>query len=308
MLECPICSDKLHDNPELDPSGGHKCRCERCGDFTAESMSLNLHDASRHSKFGLDLLCSGWVRSQNRLGTTPVVDGAWLNKESIELPTMSQRIEAYLQEAAAIATASNRSFDPLAPRLMAASYTDGKEELGALVSYLQKQNYLLFPSRKGPFEPFAKLTVEGRCHIESEASRRAKAMQGFVAMSFSKAMKEIYETAIKPAILDAGYEPIMLASQHYIGDIDDKIISEIRKSRFMVADLTEHRHNVYYEAGLATGLGLPVFYACREDEAAKSKFDVRQFNCIRWNKVADLEEQLCLRIQAVIGRGHAPRS
>ena len=44
--------------------------------------------------------------------------------------------------------------------------------------------------------------------------------------------------------------------------IDDEIIGEIRRSRFLVADFTHGdkgaRGSVYYEAGFAYGLGLPV--------------------------------------------------
>src|SRR6478672_5340023 len=41
-------------------------------------------------------------------------------------------------------------------------------------------------------------------------------------------------------------------------NVNDRIISEIRSCQFMVADFTLHRNGVYFEAGLASGLGRPV--------------------------------------------------
>ncbi len=36
--------------------------------------------------------------------------------------------------------------------------------------------------------------------------------------------------------------------------------------RFMIADFTGHRGGVYFEAGFAHGLGIPVIWTCREDQ------------------------------------------
>ena len=40
---------------------------------------------------------------------------------------------------------------------------------------------------------------------------------------------------------------------------------QIRKSKFLIADFTGQRGGVYYEAGFAYGLGLPVIWTCRKD-------------------------------------------
>ena len=39
----------------------------------------------------------------------------------------------------------------------------------------------------------------------------------------------------------------------------------------MVCDLTGYRGGVYFEAGFASGLGLPVIYTCRKDWAKNQK-------------------------------------
>ncbi len=82
--------------------------------------------------------------------------------------------------------------------------------------------------------------------------------------------------------------------------IDDRMIAEIRRSGLLVADLTGHRQNVYFEAGFAMGLGIPVIYTCREDEASDDKvqFDTRQYKYIPWTDPADLRQKLRERIEA----------
>jgi hypothetical protein len=58
-------------------------------------------------------------------------------------------------------------------------------------------------------------------------------------------------------------------------NVNDRIISEIRSCQFMVADFTLHRNGVYFEAGLASGLGRPVICTCRRDEMRDAHFDTR---------------------------------
>ena len=137
----------------------------------------------------------------------------------------------------------------------------------------------------------------GRISSESE--------QGFVAMWFNKNMSVVYVEAISKAIEDAGYRSFRVDNKEHSGKIDDEIVAEIRKSRFVVADFTCHRGGVYYEAGFAKGLGLEVFWTCRDVHFKKLHFDIRQYNCIKWS-ADDLDgfrRQLHYRIESVMGRG-----
>ena len=77
-------------------------------------------------------------------------------------------------------------------------------------------------------------------------------------MWFDPTMREIYDQAIQPAITDAGYESLRIDRHEHVNRIDDEIIGQIKRSRFMVADFTGQRHGVYFEAGLMLGLDRPV--------------------------------------------------
>lgn len=70
-----------------------------------------------------------------------------------------------------------------------------------------------------------------------------------------------------------------------------------------MADFTEQKSGVYFEAGFALGLNLPVIWTCRADDIGNLHFDVRQYNCIAWKDEADLAGRRQLRIEAIVGRG-----
>jgi hypothetical protein len=60
---------------------------------------------------------------------------------------------------------------------------------------------------------------------------------------------------------------------------------------------------VYFEAGFALGLGLPVIPTCHADQINKLHFDIRHLNTLLWNTPEDLLESLSKRIVAILGTG-----
>ena len=121
-------------------------------------------------------------------------------------------------------------------------------------------------------------------------------------MSFSPELKSIWKNGIKKAIEKAGYKAYRVDSKPHADRIDIKIITEIKNSRFLVADVTEQKQGVYFEAGYALGLGLPVLWSCRKDDLNNAHFDTRQYNHIRWENEEDLERELFNFICAIIGK------
>ena len=153
-----------------------------------------------------------------------------------------------------------------------------------------------------------KVLVPGYRRIESRIVNPDK-FQAFVAMWFHDSMQDVFLNGIFMGIHDAGYVPFRIDIKEHSNKIDDEIIAEIRRSRFLVADFTHGsdgaRGGVYFEAGFAKALGLPVIFSCRRDMKDKLHFDTRQFNHILWEKPDDLREMLSNRIQSVLGRGPA---
>ena len=151
------------------------------------------------------------------------------------------------------------------------------------------------------------LTVEGYARLAELETANAESSQGFVAMWFDDSTQKAWEEGIKIGIEDAGYEAVRIDQKEHNNKIDDEIIAEIRRSRFVVADFTQGedgaRGGVYYEAGFAHGLGIEVIFTCREDALKNVHFDTRQYNHIVWKKPEELRHRLGKRISARIGDG-----
>ena len=150
------------------------------------------------------------------------------------------------------------------------------------------------------------LTVNGYNRI-AEKVKNTDSTQAFVAMWFDDTVLDAYKQGIEPGIEDAGYRPLRIDQEQDVEKIDDAIIAGIRRSRFLVADFTQGedgaRGGVYFEAGFAYGLGIPVIHTCRKDMVDELAFDTRQYNHILWETPEELRDALAKRISARIGDG-----
>ena len=191
-------------------------------------------------------------------------------------------------------------------QIMAWSESIRGEETDFFVDYLCNQGWI---ERTNPMfvPPTYRLTVGGYVHLAELERTIVNSSQAFVAMWFDDSMVPAWENGIKPAIENTGYTPIRIDQKEHVDRIDDQIIAEIRRSRFVVADFTHGekgvRGGVYYEAGFSHGLDIPVIFTCRKDTLEDIHFDTRQYNHISWEKPEELREKLEARIGAVIGQG-----
>jgi nucleoside 2-deoxyribosyltransferase len=145
------------------------------------------------------------------------------------------------------------------------------------------------------------LTMDGWAYLDQLRKSNRESLKVFVAMGFADELHTAFTEGIKPAAETCGYRPLRIDNKEYLGGIFDEIIAEIRESRFVVADLTLQRQGVYYEAGYALGLGLPVVLTCREDDLKNVHFDAKHMNILVWKTPAELVAPLRNRIRAVIG-------
>lgn len=174
-----------------------------------------------------------------------------------------------------------------------------------LLGYLRNEAWIEYEPGTG----VCTLTVKGYARLAELEKVAVDSSQAFVAMWFDESMDDVYQNGIKTGIEDAGYEARRIDRVEHINKIDDEIIAEIKRSRFLVADFTHGdsgaRGGVYYEAGFAHGLDIPVIFSCRADLVEKVHFDTRQYNHITWEpgKLEDFRKALSDRISAVIGDG-----
>ena len=105
------------------------------------------------------------------------------------------------------------------------------------MDYLRSQGWIKW---QGDVLSHLTVTVDGYSHMATRTST-VDSSQAFVAMWFDTSLMEAYEKGIKLAVQEAGYTPIRVDQKEHINKIDDEIIAEIRRARFLVADFTHGR-------------------------------------------------------------------
>jgi nucleoside 2-deoxyribosyltransferase len=113
---------------------------------------------------------------------------------------------------------------------------------------------------------------------------------------------EACEKAIKPACSACGFEAFLTLDNEYNASITDEIVASIKRSLFVIADLTYDNNGAYYEAGFAKGLGREVMFCCKQDwfDQHQTHFDISTMNTITWKTHEELEKKLKSRIRATI--------
>ena len=212
-----------------------------------------------------------------------------------------------------------------------------KQELESILVLLQEEGYIKTPLNASARSGYLSISAKGYKRLRELEVPGKDSRQCFVAMWFAPEMANVYEKAIKPAIeyIEEGkteprFHAIKIDNVEHINDINDEIIAAIRRSRFMVCDLTGYRGGIYFEAGFAYGLGLDIIYTCRKDwiqpEVLRTKdhkeikilydsngkeieiikegihFDIEHRNRIEWheNGLDEFKDKLENRIKAVI--------
>jgi nucleoside 2-deoxyribosyltransferase len=153
------------------------------------------------------------------------------------------------------------------------------------------------------------LTAKGMTHAEQLISTNKESKKAFIAMGFVPELILAKDNAIIPACKECGFDADTV-SQTHLGDITDRIIAEIKTSRFVVCDFTYNNHGAYYEAGFARGLGLPVICCCNREwfeetdnngvRINKLHFDVEHLNMLLWSTHDEYREKLIDKIRANI--------
>ena len=223
---------------------------------------------------------------------------------------IGQQIEIALPDFESVDPSRYNTFDDVPEsirnlwRAMAWSESTTIREVVFLVDYLAERRRLKRLS--GPRHEWVSVTVDGYAHIE-DSRVNADLGQAFVAMWFDDETNDAFDQGFQPAVEGAGYTTMRIDRKEHINKIDDEIIAEIRRSRFLVADFSQGddgaRGGVYFEAGFALGLGIPVISTCRKSDIDKLHFDTRQYNHIVWETPEELRDALKNRILAVIGEG-----
>jgi nucleoside 2-deoxyribosyltransferase len=304
---CPICKLDGQDVHIRDAGERLSLKCARCGNFTITRIAASI---AERTDLGPKL--SAWVRERTESGTDiPEINSNTLRDIEILLPTYKVS-EKQLVLMRVFERHSRFPGQPLniVPHLdYPLAWASGEEEFNYLLRSLMERN--LINRTDGPeslddsFAYAICISAHGWSFLEDHERPSIISNQAFVAMSFSSELKPAWEDGFYRGLKRAGYRPYRVDAEPHIDRIDTKIVTEIRNSRFLIADVTEQRPGVYFEAGYAIGLGLPVFWSVRKDDLDNVHFDTRQYNHIIWETKESLAKQIELFVTAVLGKGSA---
>lgn len=304
---CPICDQPGEDRGYNEGLDARRFECDRCGTFLFDPHS-------RLIPLG-DHRLSGLTREQWEHFHRPL-SIPYDPREREELLRRAPDDKDVRDKAKRLLLALERKTARPGENVNCGRETD--YPLAYARDYQELLYYLEHLSERGLVETVGedrsawtgRITPAGWDAIESYKKASPETDRVFVALWFDEQMNDPFRKGIRPALDDdCGYRAIRVDEEDFLGKICDQVIVEIRQSRFVVADVTGQRQAVYFEAGYAQGMGLPVVWSCHEDDIGNVQFDTRQENHIVWNTPENLREKLANRVQRVIGPGpHARRS
>jgi hypothetical protein len=293
---CPLCNLATDQQITTD-FDSEFVDCQRCGCF---EVTFEAGSILNHLDIAQKMKLSAYCRRASRGNLRPGITHENMDELISLLPryTPLEQMDNLLRVVGEMTLRLGQYSTFLPHRDYPLVSTTGGDEIPFLASALREREYL-----EDTKNQYMRLTLKGWERLEEIQKAGLQSNRAFVAMWFDPSMNKLYDDAIEPAILKSGYDPLRIDKHEHVNRIDDEIIGQIRRSRFMVADFTGQRHGVYFEAGLMAGLGRTVIWLCDEKELKVMHFDVRQFNFIAYKSPEEAKEPLYNRILAIEGEG-----
>jgi hypothetical protein len=127
----------------------------------------------------------------------------------------------------------------------------------------------------------------------------------FVVMPMTEGRPEFDDVldAIKDAASRCGVQAERVDEAHTTERITDRILESIRRSQYVIADLTEGRPNVYFEAGYAHALQKTPIYIAKA--GTKLEFDLKDYPVIFFSGLRELKDNLEKRLRGIAAKNKA---
>ncbi len=324
--ECILCNKGLTSFKEVEDLV-YGCSCSNCGEYEISSEALDDLPQEFKGKFvGTKHLISGYTLEWNtdnqaklRIFNKNIDD---IVAVVIKKSTLQYKLDRLLYYIYSRTNYFGKDIQ-IDKTETAICYALNSDEVQNLCKALRDMGYI---NVEFYGQDFAKctLTTRGYAYIDGKTKVNSQSMQCFVAMWFNEEMIEQISPYITKAIVDTGFKAFISVKEEHNDDVCDAIVAGIKNSRFMIADFTGQRPSVYFEAGMASGHGIPVVWTCREDwfdnQAIVEKealvdgekkvvsindeghvhFDVNHYKFIVWRDGEDLHRKLVNRIEATI--------
>ena len=289
---CAICDEVL---ASIRPVAGklagmfYQLNCPRCGEFEIshmlkESAAMTLNDDPEKQ-----MLLSHYVRKLQRSNVLPEVTSSFIKNvlEHYKLPMPAEQADNLVLWLGRTLVAAE-AFQDIDGRAMQAIIGGAtKDAVHYIASHLAEEGLISYgPGPGGGIDAEWRIGLKflGWKEFQRLESESIESRIVFMAMKFNMPELDlIVEQVFRPAVAATGFELRVLTDVPVAGLIDDRMRVEIRRSRFMLADITHSNLGAYWEAGFAEGLGKPVIYTCKKSEFTNSHFDTNHHLTVMWH-------------------------
>ena len=301
--KCQICGSEIKIYDYDIRNDRQAFDCSHCGRFYfLYSFEPDISNERKNDFYKV----SSWIYEQNNeFNNVPEIDEEkFITVLDMPAKKIKEKFDLLMNYLAKVPS-KETSID----HIKVACWMKDDDELGALLTKTIDMEYVngvgVEKSLAGTYIIFinnAQLTFDGLAYVESLDEPNINSKQVFAAFYFSDEIKEIFDNQVKQAVEECGltYKRISSSTTAHDTTIDDEIIAMIKSSRIVIADFTDHRNSVYFEAGYALGMQLPVIWTCKRDHLENLSFDTRHYPHILWATAEDLKKQLINRIQATL--------
>jgi hypothetical protein len=297
---CTVCTSPANVLRE-DFGWGTVVDCSRCGDYSVERSTcddarLPLGEAKQRA------LASHLIRKLQGGRRPHLTTDFFHSLEERALPTPAETSDSLLLWFAETADGNLGKFNPISASdqaLQASIGVIGTTDLIYVKDALMDEH--LIEQADSPTGNVAmRLTPSGWLRVEELKRAHVASRYAFFARQFNNPdLDRVFNECLRPAVAATGYELRPVTQR--AGLVDAVIEDEIRRCRFLIADLSDDNAGAYWEAGFAEGLGKDVIYICRAKEGGaekKTHFDANHRHTVRWDLSA--LDETAKRLKAVI--------
>lgn len=308
MVNCPISNLEATVHKGSNPDR-FVVDCLICGRFDISEDAAEDYSPRLKNEPHLRALLSHTIRKMQTSTRRPFLNGPLVEQILNEntLPTVGEQANYLIQwfgnqlKATDPASLIEVDFRSLAAEIGA---MDWKGSL-YIANELDSRGKLQWPGKTMGSVQSIGLTFDGWTYYEELQKSYEEGSIAFMAMQYGEEdIEKIYRECFKPAVSLTGFELLLLNEKPKAGLIDNRMRVEIRRSRFLIADLTHENRGAYWEAGFAEGLGKHVFYTCEESkfEKIKTHFDTEHQHTVKWdiNHLDKAAEELKATIRATL--------
>jgi len=264
--------------------------CPGCGEFAISKIAESRLE-SQGNKRGL---VSHFIRLSCERGEQPEINSKLMELILVEqsIPSVAEQADDFHRWLGDKLLSLGRPDQriPLSnPRRLAAlvgAYPEPSGALMYLIRHLATEGYVEPPS-VSQYGDHIGLTFKGWRRYEELKTAEAESNLAFMAMPFNDPLLDkIFTESFKPTVAKTGFELRRIIDRPPAGSIDNRLRAEIRKSRFLVCELTRANAGAYWEAGFAEGLGKPVIYTCEKTffDSEGTHFDTNHFHTVLWQE------------------------